>query len=98
MEERYRSLAALKYTYDVRGRMSVVRRGTRETLLAYNAGGYLSRVTDAVGRQVTFATDALGRVTRQTMAGGWGTPVYLWGGGPAGDVRDAAGSGDAVRL
>ncbi|MBK9694534.1 MAG: RHS repeat protein [Elusimicrobia bacterium] len=70
MEERYRSLAALKYTYDVRGRMSVVRRGPRETLLDYNAGGHLSRVTDAVGRQVTFATDALGRVTRQTMPDG----------------------------
>ncbi|MBK9694524.1 MAG: RHS repeat protein [Elusimicrobia bacterium] len=70
MEERYRSLAPLNYTYDVRGRMSVVRRGPRETLLAYNAGGYLSGVRDAVGRQVTFATDALGRVTRQTMADG----------------------------
>ncbi|MBK7575333.1 MAG: hypothetical protein IPI26_08790 [Elusimicrobia bacterium] len=70
VEERYRSLAALKYTYDVRGRMSVVRQGPRETLLAYNAGGYLSGVRDAVGRQVTFATDALGRVTRQTMADG----------------------------
>ncbi|MBL0250019.1 MAG: RHS repeat protein [Elusimicrobia bacterium] len=70
MEERYRSLAPLNYTYDGRGRMSVVRRGPRETLLAYNAGGYLSGVTDAVGRQVTFATDALGRVTRQTMPDG----------------------------
>ncbi|MBK7575344.1 MAG: RHS repeat protein [Elusimicrobia bacterium] len=70
VEERYRSLAALKYTYDVRGRMSVVRQGPRETLLAYNAGGYLSGVRDAVGRQVTFATDALGRVTRQTMPDG----------------------------
>ncbi|MBK8125097.1 MAG: hypothetical protein IPK56_00005 [Elusimicrobia bacterium] len=77
MEERYRSLAALKYTYDVRGRMSVVRRGTRETLLAYNRGGLFVEVTDAVGRQVTFATDALGRDAAdnggRARGGLWGT-------------------------
>ena len=67
-------LAALDYRYDERGRLSALIAGDgadqRSTHMAYDSLGNLSRITDALGRNVSYQYDPAGRVTRQTLPDG----------------------------
>ena len=68
------SLLPLVLGYDSRGRPMAIAQGdgaeSRSATLAYNAAGYVERLTDALGRQTSFSYDAAGRVTRQTRPDG----------------------------
>ncbi len=62
------------YTYDARGRLTQVSEGEgvdlRTASLEYDTRGNISKVTDALGRQVSFEYDLVGRVTKQTLTDG----------------------------
>jgi RHS repeat-associated protein len=62
------------YTYDTRGRLTQVSEGEgvdlRTASLEYDARGNINKVTDALGRQVSFDYDLVGRVTKQTLTDG----------------------------
>jgi len=62
------------YTYDTRGRLTQVSEGAgvdlRTASLEYDARGNINKVTDALGRQVSFDYDLVGRVTKQTLTDG----------------------------
>ena len=51
------------YSYDARGRLTLVSTDTRQTALAYDANGNLAALTDPLGRQTRYEYDAVGRVT-----------------------------------
>lgn len=74
VQEQIAALFPTNYSYDGRGRLSVVTQGTeadeRTTNFTYNGNGYLKTITDALGRKVDFAYDSAGRVTTQTLADG----------------------------
>jgi len=62
------------YTYDARGRLSVVREGAgsavRTSTLAYGSDGFLASLTDPLGRVTSFTRDAAGRpISRATPDG-----------------------------
>ncbi|MGC9967116.1 MAG: PKD domain-containing protein, partial [Syntrophobacteraceae bacterium] len=63
-------LAPTGYAYDSRGRLSAVTAGTgtdtRTTTLGYNANGFLSTLTDPLGRSLGFQYDSAGRITSKT--------------------------------
>ena len=67
-------LAPVEYAYDARGRLASVRQSdgaqTREYRFEYDAFGYLSRVTDPLGRAMTLHNDRDGRPTRLTTPDG----------------------------
>jgi RHS repeat-associated protein len=67
-------LAPVEYAYDARGRLASVRQGdggqAREYRFEYDAFGYLSRVTDPLGRAMTLHNDRDGRPTRLTTSDG----------------------------
>ncbi len=71
-------IAPVHTSYDDRGRPASVEQGeganARATTFAYhgsgNQAGYLASVTDALGRSVSFETDAAGRITEQTLPDG----------------------------
>ncbi|HET9530073.1 MAG TPA: RHS repeat-associated core domain-containing protein, partial [Blastocatellia bacterium] len=62
------------FAYDSRGRLAMAVYGTggaaRSFSYAYNAGGFLSSITDPLTRVTSFVYDAAGRVTEQTLPGG----------------------------
>ncbi len=68
-------LDSASYAYDSRGRLQVVTEGSgaeqRSTTLAFyqfgTMAGFLESITDAENQVTTFAYDAVGRVTRQTL-------------------------------
>jgi RHS repeat-associated protein len=70
VETQVAGLAPLSYSYDARGRLSQVARGTgaeaRTIGVSYGPEGYLSALTDPLGRTASFAYDAAGRVLRTT--------------------------------
>jgi len=61
-------------SYDSRGRLSTIASGAdpdqRSTSIGYNTAGYVSSITDALGRVEAFEYDAAGRVIRQTLTDG----------------------------
>jgi RHS repeat-associated protein len=67
-------LANVYYSYDSRGRLTQIAEGegdeARTALISYDDKGYLSQLTDALGRVATFSYDAVGRVTTQTLPDG----------------------------
>jgi len=67
-------LASLNFSYDLRGRPSVISQSagadSRDILFGYNTDGYLDSLTDPLGRVTSFARDAIGRVTGQTLPDG----------------------------
>ena len=71
-------LAPSTMSYDAHGRLSQMAQGqgtdTRTTSFDYypsgTQAGFLSSITDALGRQIQFEYDAAGRVTRQTLPDG----------------------------
>jgi RHS repeat-associated protein len=61
------SLLATQFTPDSHGRVSTISTGNRSTSYGYDAtSGFLSSVTDALTRQTTLQTDAVGRTKRAT--------------------------------
>jgi RHS repeat-associated protein len=52
-----------KRTYDAQGKMTSLRSQNRETTFNYGANGYLASMTGPMGLTITYARDALGRVT-----------------------------------
>ncbi len=67
-------LESTAMTYDGRGRLSTVTAGVgaiaRTSSFGYDAQGYLSSITDPMGRSVTFINDRVGRVTTQRLTDG----------------------------
>ena len=63
-----------KIAYDTRGRLATITQDSgangREAKFAFNAEGYLEKLTDPLNRAVSFGYDAAGRVTKQTMPDG----------------------------
>jgi RHS repeat-associated protein len=59
-----------QYDYDDSGRLVSIATGTRETVFAYDARGFLSAVTDPELQTTYFQSDALGRVTRMSRSDG----------------------------
>ncbi|MFN0061488.1 MAG: RHS repeat-associated core domain-containing protein [Myxococcaceae bacterium] len=57
-------LAPVTFAYDATGRLVSMAQGARTLQLGYDAAGYLSRATDAMGRSATLTRDALGQVTQ----------------------------------
>ena len=70
----FSGLESTIFTYDGRGRLSTVIKGTgadsRTSAFGYDAQGYLSSITDALSRSVTFTNDVVGRVTSQRLPDG----------------------------
>jgi RHS repeat-associated protein len=66
VERQVGMLAPVTYTYDERGRLSVISQTssaeTRATTLGYG-GGWLASLTDALGRASHYTRDAAGRIT-----------------------------------
>ena len=52
-----------QYSYDARGRTTLVSSDTRQAAFAYDANGNLVVLTDSLGRQTRYEYDAVGRVT-----------------------------------
>ncbi|MDP1696700.1 MAG: hypothetical protein Q8L45_02770 [Xanthomonadaceae bacterium] len=75
-----KGLAPVATSYDSRGRPNVLAQGSGSdarmvSFKYYDAtagvqAGYLSGITDAIGQETTFAYDAAGRVTTQTLPDG----------------------------
>ncbi len=67
-------LAPQTFAYDTRGRLARVSTGSsgdeQFVALGYDASGWLSSVTDSLGRSMQFTRDALGQVVRQQLPGG----------------------------
>ena len=59
-----------QYSYDARGRLTLVSSDTRQTAFAYDANGNLAALTDPLGRQTRYEYDAVGRVTGVTRPDG----------------------------
>jgi RHS repeat-associated protein len=64
------ALEPVKAEYDVRGRVSKVVQGERETNYVYDTAGRLSQLTDAIGRQFSFGYDASNRLISQMLPDG----------------------------
>lgn len=88
--------------YNADGRLEAVLRGTRSTTFEYDTSvgptrGALARATDALGRTVEFASDALGRITSVTapddtvIGFDWDTNSNLTGVEPPGRPLHAQG-------
>jgi YD repeat-containing protein len=65
------SLSVISTVYDAQGRPSSITQGTgidaRIMGFGYNPQGYLSTVTDPLGRQMNYTYDAAGRVIQQSL-------------------------------
>ena len=59
-----------QYSYDARGRATLVSSDTRQAAFAYDANGNLAALTDPLGRQTNYEYDAVGRVTGVTRPDG----------------------------
>ncbi|MEH6519213.1 MAG: PKD domain-containing protein [Halioglobus sp.] len=59
-------LTDINVTYDSRGRLSTITKGSRSTSYAYNGDGNLSSITYPLNRVFQFTRDAVGRITSQT--------------------------------
>ena len=59
-----------QYSYDARGRTTLVNSDTRQTAFAYDTNGNLAAATDPLGRQTRYEYDAVGRVTGVTRPDG----------------------------
>lgn len=74
LSDQYADLATVYYDYDIRGRLSALRigEGTDERRLSvdYGQDGYVSSMTDPVGRVFSFTYDPVGRITEQTLPDG----------------------------
>ena len=58
------------YSYDTRGRLVLVQRGTRVTNFSYNEQGLLDVVTDPLNRKTTYRYDERGRVVEVKRSDG----------------------------
>jgi RHS repeat-associated protein len=67
-------LGSLATTFDSRGRLAALVRGSgadaRTTTFAYDAEGYLSSITDPMGRVAQLGRDGSGRITSKIFADG----------------------------
>ncbi|MCK5523938.1 MAG: RHS repeat protein, partial [Thiomargarita sp.] len=67
-------LADVHSSYDERGRLIETKVGdgldARTATISYDENGYISKVTDALDREVSFVYDAVGRVTTQVLTDG----------------------------
>jgi len=70
LEARVDGLEPMRYTYDSLGRLASVAHGIRTSVLTYDAQGYLTSLTDPLGRSVGFAYDPAGRLLQQTLPDG----------------------------
>jgi RHS repeat-associated protein len=74
IREQTPNLADVHSSYDERGRLVETRVGdgldARSATISYNNNGYISEVTDAMDRTVSFTYDAVGRVETQTLVDG----------------------------
>ncbi|MFA7157913.1 MAG: RHS repeat-associated core domain-containing protein [Kiritimatiellia bacterium] len=61
---------AVTNTYDSHGRLISAQTGSRVTQYAYDANGFLSQVTDALGRTNRMTCDDIGRVTSHVLPDG----------------------------
>jgi RHS repeat-associated protein len=64
------TLEATSFTYDVRGRLSAMQEGTRNTTLNYDANGRLASVTNPVNLTRSFAYDTVGNLQATTLEDG----------------------------
>ena len=76
VQEQIGGLLPTSYIYDSRGRLSAATQGSGATIrsfsFSYNNAGYLSTITDPLGREEKLVYDTAGRVSAQTLAdGGW---------------------------
>ncbi|MDX2029764.1 MAG: RHS repeat-associated core domain-containing protein [Blastocatellia bacterium] len=85
--EQTANLAPASYGYDTRGRLATITIGSgpeaRTASRAYDPGGFLASVTDALNRVTSFLYDGAGRVTQQTLAD---ARVVGYGYDPAGNL------------
>jgi RHS repeat-associated protein len=67
----FANLDAANYTYNAQGRLATATFGSGGTARlfthGYNAGGFLSSITDPLNRVVGFSRDNAGRLTQQTL-------------------------------
>lgn len=68
------NLASSSYVYDAKGRLEAIIQSdattARTTSIAYNPEGYVSGITDALGRSVGYSYDRVGRLIQQTLPDG----------------------------
>ena len=71
-QRQFANLNPASYAYDARGRLASAAFGTggeaRTASFSYNTGGFLSSITDPLGRTEAYTYDAAGRITQQTLA------------------------------
>src|SRR5262249_34722872 len=70
VQEQLAGLDPAQGTYDSKGRLTTLTRGSRTAVLAYDAQGNLASLTDPLGRAVSFASHAASRLTGQTLLDG----------------------------
>jgi RHS repeat-associated protein len=70
-------LAAMRYTYDTRGRLVTVTQANHQVSLSYDANGFLNSITDRLGRKHAFTYDAAGRMLTHTAPDG-GVTQYTY--------------------
>ncbi len=56
-------LTAVSFNYDNQGRLTTTTQGARQSMLGYDASGWLATSTDPLAQTVTFTRDAAGRIT-----------------------------------
>ncbi len=71
-QRQFANLNPASYAYDTRGRLASAASGTggeaRAASFSYNSNGFLSSITDPLGRSEAYTYDAAGRITQQTLA------------------------------
>jgi RHS repeat-associated protein len=63
-------LNARSFTYDSKGRPSVLTQGARKTTFSYGADGFLASITDPIELKTSFTYDADGRLLTTTLPDG----------------------------
>jgi RHS repeat-associated protein len=64
------ALLPIQFAYDIKGRLSTIRQGTRLTTLTYDANGFLASRTDPLNQITRFTHDAAGRLMVETLPDG----------------------------
>ncbi|MEW8000840.1 MAG: RHS repeat-associated core domain-containing protein [Candidatus Thiodiazotropha endolucinida] len=74
LSDQFADLATVYYDYDSRGRLTNLRMGSgsdeRRLSAEYGQNGYVSTLTDPIGRIFAFSYDSVGRITEQTLPDG----------------------------
>ncbi|HET9531618.1 MAG TPA: RHS repeat-associated core domain-containing protein [Blastocatellia bacterium] len=73
-QQQFANLNAASFSYDARGRLSTFTFGSgveaRASTFAYNPEGFLSSITDSLGRVTSYSYDAAGHISQQTLPDG----------------------------